>query len=72
MLKLKHTLQKLINPNPFDPRADFEVHHHALVGHVKKYTMTSPERIFALTEATKYVIKNNIEGDIVECGLWRG
>lgn len=72
MLKLKRTLQKLINPKPFDPHADFDAHHHTLIGNVKKYTMTSPERIFALIEATKYVINKNIEGDIVECGVWRG
>ncbi|MDD3772987.1 MAG: macrocin O-methyltransferase [Weeksellaceae bacterium] len=34
--------------------------------------MTSIERAFALFEACKYVIKNNIEGDFVECGAWKG
>jgi len=36
------------------------------------YTMTSIERMFALYKATEYIIKNNIEGDFVECGVWRG
>jgi len=36
------------------------------------YTMTSPERIFSLCEAAKYVQENKIEGDIVECGVWKG
>jgi O-methyltransferase len=39
---------------------------------VRPYTMTSPERIFSLCEAVKYVQNNNIEGDIVECGVWKG
>lgn len=39
---------------------------------VKPYTMTSPERIVSLCEATKYIQDNNIEGDIVECGVWKG
>ena len=39
---------------------------------VRSYTMTSPERIFSLCEAVKYVQGNNIEGDIVECGVWKG
>jgi O-methyltransferase len=39
---------------------------------VKPYTMTSPERVNALIEATKYIIKNNIDGAIVECGVWKG
>lgn len=39
---------------------------------VKPYTMTSAERIFSLCEAVKYVHDKHIEGDIVECGVWKG
>jgi len=39
---------------------------------VRPNTMTSPERIFALCEAVKYVHDKKIEGDIVECGVWKG
>jgi O-methyltransferase len=39
---------------------------------VKPYTMTSAERVFALCEAVKYIHEKNIEGDIVECGVWKG
>lgn len=39
---------------------------------VKPYTLTTPERIAALCNAVNYIVKNNIEGDIVECGVWRG
>ena len=39
---------------------------------IRSYTMTSPERVFAVLEAVRYVIKNNLPGDIVECGVWRG
>jgi len=39
---------------------------------VRPYTMTSPERIFSLCEAVKYVQDKNIQGDIVECGVWKG
>lgn len=38
----------------------------------KSYTMTSVERMYALYKATEYIIKNNIPGDFVECGVWRG
>ena len=34
--------------------------------------MTSPERILALCEAVDYVCNSGIEGDIVECGVWKG
>lgn len=39
---------------------------------VRPYTMTSPERIISLCEAVKYVQGKQIDGDIVECGVWRG
>lgn len=39
---------------------------------VKPYTMTSPARVFALCDAVKYIHEQNIEGDIVECGVWKG
>lgn len=39
---------------------------------VKPYTMTSPERVFALCDAVRYVAAASIEGAVVECGVWRG
>ncbi len=39
---------------------------------VNPYTMTSPERVAALVEAVRYVHANDIPGDFVECGVWRG
>jgi O-methyltransferase len=38
----------------------------------KPYTMTSIERMYALYNAVRYVVQNKIEGDFVECGVWRG
>lgn len=34
--------------------------------------MTSPERVFAVLDAVRYVLKNGVAGGIVECGVWRG
>jgi O-methyltransferase len=39
---------------------------------VKNYTITSAERINALIEATKYIIREKIDGSFVECGVWKG
>lgn len=39
---------------------------------VRPYTMTSPERVAALTEAVKYIGAADIPGAIVECGVWAG
>jgi O-methyltransferase len=42
------------------------------VRRVREFTLTSRQRQHALIDAVRYVCKNNIEGDIVECGVWRG
>jgi len=39
---------------------------------VRPRTMTSVERIYALIQALRYVSANDIAGDIVECGVWKG
>lgn len=38
----------------------------------RPFTMTSPERMYSLHKAIEYVVANGIEGDIVECGVWKG
>ena len=38
----------------------------------KPYTMTSVERMYSLYLSVKYVLDNNIKGDFVECGVWKG
>lgn len=35
-------------------------------------TMTSVERMYALYQATCYVLDRDIPGDLIECGVWRG
>ena len=39
---------------------------------VRPYTMTSELRLAALCDAVRHVVASGIEGDIVECGVWRG
>jgi O-methyltransferase len=51
---------------------DFRAADIALCEAVAEFTMTSPERILALHDAVRYLVQNRIEGDIVECGVWRG
>jgi len=55
---------------PFPP--DFNEDSIDVISKVSDYTITSPERIFSLYEAVKYIVKNNISGDIVECGVYKG
>ena len=51
---------------------DFSDEHITIIRAVKPYTITSNERIFELIESVKYISKNNIDGAIVECGVFRG
>jgi len=52
--------------------ADFDESTVRIFRSVQQFTMTSPERVHALVEAVKYVVQNSIEGDFVECGVWKG
>jgi O-methyltransferase len=38
----------------------------------KHFTMTSVERMYSLYQSIDYIFKNDIEGDFVECGVWKG
>jgi hypothetical protein len=44
----------------------------ALYEQCRQYTMTSWERLYALYKSVQYIIQNNIPGELVECGVWRG
>ena len=46
----------------------------ALVSHIRKnrLSMVSSERLWTTLMACKHALGNNIEGDFVECGVWRG
>lgn len=65
-IEIKRTHKKTKYPIDFDDNTI------RIIDEVKPYTMTSPERICSLIEAVKYIVRKNIEGDIVECGVWRG
>ena len=39
---------------------------------VKPYTMTSWERLWRWSRRSRYVHERRLDGDVVECGVWRG
>ncbi|HMT35418.1 MAG TPA: TylF/MycF/NovP-related O-methyltransferase, partial [Chitinophagaceae bacterium] len=59
---------KLLKDNEKEEYAEF----YDLYLQCKPYTMTSIERMYALYKGVEYVVKNNIPGDFVECGVWKG
>ena len=52
--------------------SDFRDEETDIIRKVRPWTMTSPERIYALIQAVRYVSANAIPGAIVECGVWKG
>ena len=51
---------------------DFDPWVLAIVERIQGQHMTSPERVNAACKAIEYIVRNGIDGDVVECGVWRG
>ncbi|MFC1668664.1 TylF/MycF/NovP-related O-methyltransferase [Chlamydiota bacterium] len=85
MAKIKIVIQKLIDMNKFKiirslfykiqketfPK-DMENEFGEIYEKCKFYTMTSRARMYALYQAVKYIVKSKVQGDFVECGVWKG
>ena len=52
--------------------SDYDEAAAAILRRVESRTMTDYSKLFALVEATRYVARSGVPGDIVECGVWRG
>lgn len=75
---IKNTLKKYnwelkkVYPNNFPvefTKQDVEILKYV---NSKDITMIGIPRMIANVKAAKYVVENNIKGDFVECGVWRG
>lgn len=64
--------RKLAYTKDFSEHVDFSEFNVGIHEAVKLYTVTTSERVNALIEAVKYVTTNNINGALVECGVWKG
>ena len=51
---------------------DFDDEAVEIIRAVKPYTVTNLERLFALIQAVRYLVRANIAGSMVECGVWQG
>lgn len=57
---------------PLKLPVDFENEFKRIHKLCRPYTMTSNENMYALYMAIKYIADNNIPGDLIECGVWKG
>jgi hypothetical protein len=51
---------------------DFEPNEIEIYRSVATCTLAGPERTISLIRAVKYLVENEIPGDLVECGVWKG
>src|SRR5437764_14896628 len=68
MLRLGFDVRRIHAPE----WADFTDQQRALCAEVQLYTQTSRERIVTLADAVEYIVRRDIPGDFVECGVWLG
>lgn len=81
MEKLKQSIQAPFRALGFEIRRlraveplppDFDPEFRKIHELCRPFTMTSAERMFSVWQAVRYVVQNNLSGDFVECGVWRG
>lgn len=69
LLKINETKEKI----PVDHIIpEIKKDEQALIETAMKYSMTNPERMWAIIQAMKIIARNKIDGDLVETGVWRG
>jgi O-methyltransferase len=61
-----------LDVRPSGMRYDFDPEAVSIIRRVRAFTMTPPERLFAMIQAARYVSDAGLPGAIVEAGVWRG
>ncbi|SNS23634.1 Macrocin-O-methyltransferase (TylF) [Belliella buryatensis] len=72
---LKNWIKKKVKkeaPKSYVFPQDFSEEVINLIKKITPFTMTSPERLISLIYSIEYIHKNKIDGDFVECGVWKG
>jgi hypothetical protein len=69
---LRKTGYEIIKAGNEDQFIDMEDQFKQYYEQCSTFTRTSIHRMYAIYKAVEYIITNNIEGDLVECGTWRG
>ena len=76
-MNINKIIGKIINSigyelSPKDKDTFLEKEFEEIYEKCKDYSLVSKERLYATYQAVKYIIESNIEGDFVECGVWKG
>lgn len=56
----------------FTNRPDVSATEWDILTKVQAFSMTSEARLLAVIDAVRYLVKFQVPGDLVECGVWRG
>lgn len=67
--KLGYKVQKI---NKSDFFVDMDKDFFELEKKCNSFTMTSTERLYSVYKSVSYCIENELDGDFVECGVWKG
>jgi O-methyltransferase len=65
LARLNYFLPPLLSPD-YGPELE------ATIRRVRRHTMTTPRRIAALCDGVEHVVRADVPGAIVECGVWKG
>jgi O-methyltransferase len=73
---MKDLVQRLLRPVGLQLRRryprDFSREDIEIIKHVEPFTRVSPEQLYGCIRAVEYIVRYEIPGDIVECGVWKG
>ena len=76
---LKKTIIKIVNFFGYEIRKNIKYfpieaseEEKRIIELSSKFSMTGIERMYSAFKSLEYCIKNNLDGDIVECGVWKG
>jgi hypothetical protein len=72
MQKFVQKVKKVFSRKKKEFPSDYTPEEIAIIREVRPYTMTGAARVHSLIQAVRYIVENNIAGDIVECGVWKG
>ena len=73
----KYALDRGLRRIGFDPSvirygSGFDERDEQTLQRVRKQSMASPERLVAVCESVRYLVRHQVPGALVECGVWRG